>query len=201
MWVDGSQMGSVEYSDRRIRTMKIRMIIMIRRMITMIMIIVKWSFRGLMCNFEYSTHIWASGPQMSILYICWLFKLYYTWAVGGAQMAVWDAYIWDVCLFGVIKIQKKTVCFLFVSVMCLLEKRLDSLLGGRLGWLVGGGWYQIEPAGRGLNWTLGPSWGSLVMVDNFQRYGYAGYSYWDPKDDFPYEDVFANQFILTLYYD
>ena len=54
MWVDGSQMGSVEYSDRRIRTMKVRMIIMIRRMITMIMIIVKWSFRGRMCNFEYS---------------------------------------------------------------------------------------------------------------------------------------------------
>ena len=40
---------------------------------------------------------------------------------------------------GVIKIQMKSVCFLFVSVMCLLEKRLDSLLGGRLGWLVGGG--------------------------------------------------------------
>ena len=54
MWVDGSQMGSVEYSDRRIRRMKILMIIMIRRMITMIMIIVKWSFRGRMCNFEYS---------------------------------------------------------------------------------------------------------------------------------------------------
>ena len=26
MWVDGSQMGSVEYSDRRIRKMKIMMI-------------------------------------------------------------------------------------------------------------------------------------------------------------------------------
>ena len=114
---------------------------------------------------------------------------------------LYEMLIWDVCVSGVIKIQMKSVCFLFVSVMCLLEKRLDSLLGGRLGWLVGGGWYQIEPAGRGLNWTLGPSWGSLVMVDNFQRYGYAGYSYWDPKDDFSHHDAFANQFILTPHYD
>ena len=41
MWADGSQMGSVEYSDRRIRTMEIMMIIIIRRMTTMIMRIVK----------------------------------------------------------------------------------------------------------------------------------------------------------------
>ena len=41
MWVDGSQMGSVEYSGRRIRRMKIMMIIIIRRMTTMIMRIVK----------------------------------------------------------------------------------------------------------------------------------------------------------------
>ena len=39
------------------------------------------------------------------------------------------------------------------------------------------------------------------MVDNFQRYGYAGYSYWDPKDDFSHHDAVANQFILTPYYD
>ena len=197
MWADGSQMGSVEYSDRRIRTMKVRMIIMIRRMITMIMIIVKWSLRGRMCNFEYS-YIGQWSTNVDFFYICWLFKLYYTWAVGGAQMVVWDAFIR--CLFVWFDQNTKENC-LFVSVMCLLEKRPDSLLGGRLGCLVGGGWYQIEPAGRGLNWTLGPSWGSLVMVDNFQRYGYAGYSYWDPKDDFPYQDAFANQFILTLCYD
>ena len=34
---------------------------------------------------------------------------------------------------------KENCLFLFVSVMCLLEKPLDSLLGGRLGCLVGGG--------------------------------------------------------------
>ena len=44
------------------------------------------------------------------------------------------------CLFVWLDQNTKESClFLFVSVKCLLEKRLDSLLGGRLGWLVGGG--------------------------------------------------------------
>ena len=42
------------------------------------------------------------------------------------------------CLFVWFDQNTKENC-LFVSVMCLLEKPLDSLLGGRLGWLVGGG--------------------------------------------------------------
>ena len=68
MWVDGSQMGSVEYSDRRIRTMKI---ILIRRMRTMILIIVKWSFRGRMCNFEYSyMGQWSTNVDFFIFVDC-----------------------------------------------------------------------------------------------------------------------------------
>ena len=44
------------------------------------------------------------------------------------------------CLFVWCDQNTKENCrFLFVSVMCLLEERLDSLQGGRLGWLVGGG--------------------------------------------------------------
>ena len=98
----------------------------------MILIIVKWSFRGRMCKLEYSyLGQWATNVDfVHLLIVQIILHLSSQWRLDGGMR----------CLFVWCDQDTKENClFLFVSVMCLLEKRLDSLLGGRLGWLVGGG--------------------------------------------------------------